>query len=200
MSVAREKKELRLTAKAQRRGQAQAAVAAGAAEKLADNFSQAGLDTPLNPSGAIAGYWPMSDEIDVRPLMARLFDAGQTVALPVVVAPEAPLIFRRWQPDMALDAGGFGTFHPPGDPLGINEPEIIPDLLLIPLLAFDTQGFRLGWGGGFYDRTLAGLRAASPVIAVGVAYYGQQIDAVPHTPEDEVLDWIITDEDVLEIR
>ena len=117
------------------------------------------------------------------------------VALPVVVAPETPLAFRRWQPDMALDGGGFGTFHPPNT----NSPEVIPDLLLIPLLAFDTQGFRLGWGGGFYDRTLADLRATAPVIAVGVGYHGQRVDDVPHTPEDEILDWIITDEDILEI-
>jgi 5-formyltetrahydrofolate cyclo-ligase len=85
-----------------------------------------------------------------------------------------------------------------------------PHILLVPLLAFDDQGFRLGWGGGFYDRTLAelrapGLRAArlgstNPVVAVGVGYHGQRVDHVPHTPEDEPMDWIITDEGILETR
>ncbi|MDA1089770.1 MAG: 5-formyltetrahydrofolate cyclo-ligase [Proteobacteria bacterium] len=192
MSVDNEKNERRLLAKGNRAGFAHKA-RVGAAAKLADNFFQSGPGS-ADPSLVVAGYWPMADEIDVRPLMTRLFEAGWTVALPVVVAPKTPLIFRRWQPDMVLDAAGFGTHHPKP-----KEPEISPQLLLVPLLAFDDEGFRLGWGGGFYDRTLARLRAAGPVVAVGVAYHGQRVDHVPHTPADEAMDWIITDEDILEI-
>lgn len=191
MSVDNQKKELRLIAKGNRPGLALEA-GPGAAEKLAANFFQSALGS-AERSLAVAGYWPMADEIDIRPLMTKLFEDGRTVVLPVVRAPAAALIFRRWQPRMALDAGGFGTRHP-----GPGEPEITPAIMLVPLLAFDDKGFRLGWGGGFYDRTLAGLRAAGPVVAVGVAYHGQRVDQVPHAPEDELLDWIITDEDILE--
>ena len=193
MSVDNEKKELRLTAKGKRLGLAQEA-GPGAAEKLIANFFKfietAGQDMSLS----VAGYWPMAHEIDVRPLMFRLFEDRRTVLLPVVVAPGEPLVFRRWQPEMALDAGGFGTRHP-----GPEEPEIVPDILLVPLLAFDENGFRLGWGGGFYDRTLAQLRTEGQVVAVGAAYHGQRVDQVPHTPEDELLDWVITNEEILEI-
>ena len=192
MSVDSEKIEMRQFAKGNRTGFAQAA-GAGAAERLADNYFQSAPGS-TDSSMAVAGYWPLADEIDVRPLMIRVFEASRPVALPVVIAPAAPLIFRRWQPDMVLDAGVFGTRHPRP-----QEPEIPPQTLLVPLLAFDDQGFRLGWGGGFYDRTLADLRAARPVIAIGVAYQGQRVGHVPHTPEDEPMDWIITDEAILEI-
>ncbi len=201
MSVDIEKKELRLAAKGNRLGLAREA-GPEAAEKLAANFFQSapglaeGSSGPGSPeqSPAVAGYWPMADEIDVRPLMTGLFEDGWTVALPVVVAKEEPLVFRRWQPGMALEAGRFGTCHP-----GPGAPEIVPDILLVPLLAFDDKGFRLGWGGGFYDRTLSRLRAAADVTAVGIAYQGQKVDSVPHSSNDEPLDWIVTDEGILEI-
>ncbi len=136
----------------------------------------------------------MTDEIDVRPLLAALHDQGRTLVLPVVAGSGKPLIFRRWQPQMALQVGIFSTRHP-----GAEAAEEIPGLLLVPLLAFDGRGARLGWGGGFYDRTLAHLRAAGPVIAVGVAYHGQRVERVPQSPDDQLLDWIVTDQDVFEI-
>jgi 5-formyltetrahydrofolate cyclo-ligase len=207
MSVDNEKNELRQIAKGNRTRLVKEA-GAGSAQKLADNYFQLApfsVAGTADPSLAVAGYWPMAEEIDVRPLMTGVYETGRPVALPVVIAPAAPLIFRRWQPEMVLDAGVFGTSHP-----GPQEPEMTPHILLVPLLAFDDQGFRLGWGGGFYDRTLAelrapGLRAArlgstSPVVAVGVGYHGQRVDHVPHTPEDEPMDWIITDEGILETR
>ncbi len=168
-----------------------------AAENLAGNFFK--LIKVIKAAGqgvapAVAGYWPMADEIDVRALMSRLFEDGGTVALPVVVAKEEPLVFRRWQPGMALEAGGFGTRHP-----GPEAPEMVPDILLVPLLAFDGRGYRLGWGGGFYDRTLSRLRAAGNVNAVGIAYQGQKVDSVPHSSHDEPLDRVVTDEEILEI-
>ena len=93
-----------------------------------------------------------------------------------------------------MQDGIFSTRHP-----GAEAEEEVPGLLLVPLLAFDGRGARLGWGGGFYDRTLAHLRAAGSVIAVGVAYHGQRVERVPRSPEDQPLDWIVTDEDVFEI-
>ena len=193
MAAEDEKQELRRTARESRR----AAHAAGgdAAERLAANFHRArpGFGEQ-EPSAAIAGYWPMADEIDVRPLLAELHDRGLTIVLPVVVGSGKALIFRRWQPEMVLQVGTFSTHHP-----GAEAPEEAPGLLLVPLLAFDGRGARLGWGGGFYDRTLAHLRAAGPVIAVGVAYHGQRVERVPQSPEDQPLDWIVTDEDVFEI-
>ena len=136
----------------------------------------------------------MADEIDVRPLIAQLHEDGQGVALPVVVGSQEPLIFRTWEPGLALDDGGFGTSHP-----SPKQAEVRPGILLVPLLAFDAQGQRLGWGGGFYDRTIAKLRAQGPVITVGVAYQAQQVDSVPHMETDEPLDWMVTDQGVLEI-
>ena len=192
MSLNDEKQELRQAAKVKRH--AAAGAAGPAAAKMAANYFLAAPRFGPPETSAISGYWPIADELDVRPLLERLDRQGRTLALPVVVAKGEPLIFRRWQPDMVLDAGVFGTRHPRP-----QEPEIPPQTLLVPLLAFDDQGFRLGWGGGFYDRTLADLRAVRPVIAIGVAYHGQRVGHVPHTPEDEPMDWIITDEAILEI-
>jgi 5-formyltetrahydrofolate cyclo-ligase len=195
MSVDEEKQQLRRIAKEGRGGWADAA-GEGAARRLKENFLRAAEAFSPRPaaSDAIAGYWPMADEIDVRGLITRLFEDGHAVALPVVVGNAKPLIFRRWHPGLVLAAGDFGTHHP-----GPDEAQVTPAILLVPLLAFDAQGHRLGWGGGFYDRTLARLRAQGPVTAVGVAYQSQLVDSVPHSANDEPLDWMITDMVVLEI-
>ena len=144
----------------------------------------------------------MGEEIDVRPLLLHLHGAGHPICLPVTGPRGTMLRFRRWEPDMILASGVFGTREPPGD-----APELVPDLLLVPLLAFDAAGWRLGYGGGYYDRTLAALRAESRAegrpkggaVAVGVAYAGQRVDAVPHGPHDERLDWIVTEEAALRV-
>ena len=195
MSVDEEKHELRRIAKEGRSGWARTA-GEGAAERLKENFLRTARGFPSRPgsSDIIAGFWPMADEIDVRPLIAQLHEDGQWVALPVVVGSQEPLIFRTWEPGLALDDGGFGTSHP-----SPKQAEVRPRILLVPLLAFDAQGQRLGWGGGFYDRTIAKLRAQGPVITVGVAYQAQQVDSVPHMETDEPLDWMVTDQGVLEI-
>ena len=143
MSLEDEKQELRRIAKEKRASLARQG-GKNAAQNLADNFSKFIKTGGQDISLSVAGYWPVADEIDVRPLMSRLFEDGWKGALPVVVAPEEPLVFRRWQPGMVLEAGGFRTRHP-----GPEAPEIVPDILLVPLLAFDDRGFRLGWGGGF---------------------------------------------------
>jgi 5-formyltetrahydrofolate cyclo-ligase len=146
-------------------------------------------------AGVVSGYWPLAGEIDVRPLMTRLVDLGFEGALPVVTAPGRPLDFRRWRPGQALIEGPFGTRHPePG------EPSLRPDIVLAPLLAFDDLGRRLGWGGGYYDRTFEALRRRGPVLAVGIAFAAQRVDTVPHAPHDRRMDWIVTEESWMKAR
>jgi 5-formyltetrahydrofolate cyclo-ligase len=140
------------------------------------------------PPGVVAGYWPMKSEADPRPLMAALSSLGHPLALPCVEKRAAPLLFRCWKEGDPLGRGAYGT----SEPLPAAAP-VIPSVLLVPLLAFDAQGFRLGYGGGYYDRTLAVLRAARPVTAIGIAYAGQEIPAVPHEAHDLRLDAILTE-------
>lgn len=193
MSIEDDKARLRETAKA-RRKQAVADAGPEGPARFAERVIAVLGDLGIGAGSVGAGYWAMANELDVTPLMERLHgEFGVTCALPVVVGNERPLVFRRWTPGMALEAGGFGTHHPPAD-----APEVRPDVLFVPMLAFDTQGYRLGWGGGFYDRTLETLRAdGRPVIAVGCAYAGQQMDNVAHDAHDQPLDWIATDRGVI---
>ena len=160
-----------------------------AAIRLADRFPG---PIDLAPQWVVAGFLPINDEIDILPLLRRLSAAGHDLVLPVVVGRGAPLIFRRWRDGDALEAGPLGTRHPAD-----SAPALDPDVLLVPLLAFDRQGYRLGYGGGYYDRTLADLRGRRPVLAVGVGYNQQEVPAVPHGPQDEKLDWIVTDQAVI---
>lgn len=141
---------------------------------------------PPTPGAVIAGYWPIGDELDLRPLLAALAATGAQVALPVVVERRAPLDFRLWRADDALEPGAHGTWHPP-----LSAPAVVPTLLLVPLLAFDDDGWRLGYGGGYYDRTLAALKPG--IIAVGVGYAAQRVEKLPHDERDQRLDWILTE-------
>jgi len=168
------------------RDAAHAAMGATAADALV----RQGVDTlaALRPR-VVAGFCSIRSEIDVRPLMLALAaTTGAQLAMPVVIARGQPLLFRRWRAEMVLTAGPFGTAHPPE-----SEPALVPDLVLVPLLAFDHRRHRLGYGAGFYDRTLAALRTAGPVAAVGIAYGAQQVDAVPIGDHDERLDLILTE-------
>ncbi|MDO5704707.1 MAG: 5-formyltetrahydrofolate cyclo-ligase [Paracoccus sp. (in: a-proteobacteria)] len=134
----------------------------------------------------LAGYWPMRGEADPLPAMAA---HDGPCCLPVVPGRDVPLIFRAWKPGGPLDAGPLGTRHPPE-----SAPVLTPQVLIVPLAAFDAAGHRIGYGGGYYDRTLAGLRAAGPVTAIGFAFSGQQIARVPIGPFDQPLDLIVTDQ------
>ncbi len=140
------------------------------------------------PGRIVAGYMPVRHEIDVRPLMDKIAESGRTLVLPVVKERDAPLVFREWAPGEPLEDGAFGVPIPLPD-----RPERLPEILLVPLAAFDREGFRLGYGGGYYDRTLAALRAGGDVTAIGVAYSGQEMDRVPREETDQPLDWIVTD-------
>ena len=136
---------------------------------------------------ALAGYMPMRTEIDPLPAMAG---HRGPVGVPVIMARAAPLRFRVWRPDCVMIAGDFGALIPAeGD-------WIEPAVLIVPLLAFDARGYRLGYGGGFYDRTLAALRARGPVTAVGFAFAAQEVDTVAIDDFDQRLDVVVTERDV----
>lgn len=142
----------------------------------------------MRPANVFAGYMPIGSEIDCVPLMRRLTESDVALCLPVVAGPDAPLIFRRWSPDDRLVTGSFGI----SEPLG-TAAQVAPQVVLVPMLAFDRVGNRLGYGGGYYDRTLKQLRANGDVIAIGVAFAGQLRDKVPVSDADQPLDWILTE-------
>ncbi len=143
----------------------------------------------LHPSGKrIAGYWPIACELDPRPSLEAVINAGGTAALPVVAGQGQVLLFRQWNPGDPLDPGPFGTAHPTS-----RATAVAPDVLLLPLIAYDQTGHRLGYGAGYYDRTVQALRAQRQIIAIGLAYDEQEIDAVPIGSHDQRLDAIMTD-------
>lgn len=135
----------------------------------------------------VSGYHPMGSELDCLPLMSALAETA-TTCLPVVAGTQKPLNFRVWRPGEPLEPAGFGTQVPAAEASGIT-----PSVLLVPLLAFDARGYRLGYGGGFYDRTLAQLGTAK-VLAVGLAFGGQQVEEVPTGRFDLPLDAVVTED------
>ncbi|MGI8840817.1 MAG: 5-formyltetrahydrofolate cyclo-ligase [Caulobacteraceae bacterium] len=148
----------------------------------------------LPPFRVVAGYHPLGSEIDPRPLLARLALAGAAIALPAAAGREGPLIFRAAGSPAAFVPDALGILAPPP-----AAPALIPDLIVAPLLAFDRAGGRLGQGGGLYDRAIAALRAAGPLFVIGLAFAGQEVDAVPREPHDEALDAILTEKGYIEV-
>jgi 5-formyltetrahydrofolate cyclo-ligase len=147
-----------------------------------------GLDFLKVPLGTIvSGFAAIRDEINPADLMLWLHAEGLRLALPVMIGKEKPLLMRAWTPGDAMEAAQWGIAEPLED-----KPEVEPDVVLVPLLAFDARGYRLGYGGGYYDRTLAKLRAKKPVTAIGIAYDEQKVDAVPFDSYDQRLDWVLT--------
>ena len=184
-----EKTECRRQAAARRKRAHDAAHDAGAA--LRDTFLAAGF---LHPGDIVSGYAPIRSEIDVMPLMTELAARGHRLCLPVIAGPGRPLVFREWMPGCQMTEGPFGARVP------ARGERLEPTLLLVPLLAFDGRGYRLGYGGGFYDRTLERLRAAGDVRAVGIAYAAQRMEAVPIEPTDQRLDAVVTEAGVIETQ
>mgnify|MGYP001469347594 CR=1 FL=1 len=141
------------------------------------------------PAGTVVSvYYPIRDELDTEPLVASLIEEGTTVALPVVEKKKAPLTFRAYKPGDELTPGPYGELAPVA-----GAPAVTPTILVIPLLAFTRTGGRLGYGGGYYDRTLASLRKSGAPLAVGYAFGAQEVDALPLSPLDQPLDWIVTE-------
>jgi 5-formyltetrahydrofolate cyclo-ligase len=153
------------------------------------------LPISVTPGQVIAGYAPIRSEIDPLPLMRVLVKQGGRLALPVVIARDQPLVFRSWSPDIPLVQGAFGIGEP-----SVDAPVLDPDIVLVPLAGFDRAGHRIGYGAGFYDRTLQRLRVTKPIVVVGLAFSVQEVDHVPALPHDMRLDYIATERETIEIR
>lgn len=160
-------------------------------DQILNNAIQLGLSLPYH----VSAFLPIGSEIDTLPTMRALTDLGHVTGLPVVTAKAQPLKFRKWFVGEELVPGAFGTSVPLS-----SEPEIIPEVLLVPLLSFDAHGYRLGYGGGFYDRTIEKLEQDAPITTVGVAFSAQQVDTVPRGPHDRALQWIATEKQVIRTK
>jgi len=161
----------------------------------AEAIAKRGLPIAIKAGAVVAGYSPIRCEIDPVPLMRALAAQGARLALPAVMARGKSLAFRAWSPGDRLTLG----------PLGILEPspaaaELVPDIMLVPLAAFDRAGHRIGYGAGHYDFTLAHLRKAKATIAIGVAFAVQEIKAVPMQPHDVALDYVLTEKHAFDFR
>jgi 5-formyltetrahydrofolate cyclo-ligase len=185
-SAALDQEKRQARTEAQRiRDTARKSVGESAALALAENAL--GFFAGTEP-GVVSGFHPHMSEISVLPLLARLVSMGWTTCLPVVTGKGQPLVFRAWEPGDPLVRGLWDIKVPAAE-----AEEVVPGTLLVPMLAFDRQGHRLGYGGGFYDRTLEILRKTKPVTAIGVAYAAQEMDRVPHGAHDAVLDAILSE-------
>ncbi|QJE73346.1 5-formyltetrahydrofolate cyclo-ligase [Aerophototrophica crusticola] len=166
----------------------------GAGEAVAKLVLESFADR-LAPELIVSAYWPRGDELDTRPILRALAARGIRTCLPVVAGRGWPLLFKLWRDGHPLVPGGFGVMEPMAE-----APVVRPDLLLVPLLAWDRQGYRLGYGAGYYDRTLEALRLEGPpVVAAGIGYAAQELPAVPRDGYDQRLDWIVTEQAAVRI-
>jgi 5-formyltetrahydrofolate cyclo-ligase len=149
----------------------------------------------IKPGMIVSGFSPIRTEINPLPLLRRLEAAGAKLALPVVVGRGKPLVMRSYAFGDPLDAGVWGIREPKAD-----APEVNPDILIVPLAAFDRSGNRIGHGAGYYDMTINRLRSLKPVIAIGIAYAVQEVAEVPVTPRDARLDLVLTERDVIDFH
>jgi len=151
---------------------------------------------PIPVEGKIvSGFMPLKTEINPLPLMRKLSGAGARLALPAIAGRGKPLIMRAFAFGDELASGQWGIREPKPE-----AGEVAPDIMLVPLLAFDRIGHRIGYGAGYYDMTIAKLRAAKPVIAVGIAFAAQEVEQVPVTQRDARLDLVLTERDVIDLR
>lgn len=187
VSIESRKAELRREAIA-RRDALPAAERAAAAAAIAARP----LPVAVSPGAIVSGFSPLKSEINPVPLMRAFAAAGARLALPVVAGKGRPLTMRSWNFGEPLDSGVWGIREPKPE-----APEVFPDILIVPLLAFDRAGHRIGYGAGYYDMTIARLRGMKPVIAIGIAYAAQEIAAVPATPRDSPLDLVLTERETI---
>jgi len=167
------------------------------AERMAaaQAIAEQGLPVEVGPGVIVSGFSPLKSEISPLPLLRRLADAGASLALPVVVGRGHPLVMRAWSFGAPLVAGVWGIREPPS-----AAPELYPDILIVPLLAFDRCGHRIGYGAGYYDMTISRLRAMKPVTAIGIAFAVQEIAVVPATSRDARLDLVLTEHGAIDFR
>jgi 5-formyltetrahydrofolate cyclo-ligase len=150
---------------------------------------------PVPQGAVVSGYSPMKSEFNPVPLMRKLAEAGAQLALPVVAGRGKPLIMRAWSFGEELGSGVWGIREPKAD-----APEVFPDILLVPLAAFDRRGHRIGYGAGYYDMTITRIRAMKAALAIGVAFAAQEIEKVPATSFDARLDLVLTEREVIDLR
>ncbi len=154
------------------------------------------LPVEVTPGMIVSGYSPLQSEINPIPLMHKFADAGAQLALPVVVGKGKPLIMRAYAFGQTLDKGVWGIREPKSE-----APEVYPDIMIVPLAAFDRKGHRIGYGAGYYDMTIHRARVLnSSVIAIGLAYHAQHVAVVPITPRDARLDYVLTEREVIDCR
>ena len=182
--------ELRKTAFARRD-----ALPATERQAAAETIAARPFPVPVVPGVIVSGFSPLKTEINPLPLMRKLAAAGAKLALPVVQGRGKPLLMRAFAFGDALASGQWGIREPKADAA-----EVAPDILLVPLLAFDRNGQRIGYGAGYYDMTIAKFRAMKRVVAVGIAYAAQEIAQVPVSERDARLDLVLTERDVIDFR
>jgi 5-formyltetrahydrofolate cyclo-ligase len=171
------------------------ALPAAARVQAAETIAARAFPVTVAPGATAAGFMPMKSEINPLPLMRKLEGAGARLALPVVAGRGQPLIMRAWGFGEPLLDGVWGIRQPQP-----TAPAVAPEILIVPLLAFDRTGQRIGYGAGYYDMTIAALRAERGVIAIGLAFAAQEIAAVPVTPGDVPLDLVLTEREVIDFR
>jgi 5-formyltetrahydrofolate cyclo-ligase len=190
MSATPSKGDLRIAALARRDALSDEQRAA-ASEAIAKR----GLPIAIKAGAIVAGYSPIRSEIDPAPLMRALAAQGVQLALPAITARGKSLTFRAWSPNDRLMLGSLGIPEP--SPAAA---ELVPDILLVPLAAFDRAGHRIGYGAGHYDVTLAHLRKVKAITAIGIAFAAQEIKAVPMQPHDVALDYVLTEKHAFDFR
>jgi len=168
-----------------------AAVRAAAAESIAVRP----FPLKFERGSVVSGFSPMKSEINPVPLMRKLADAGARLALPVIAGRGKPLIMRAWRFGEPLASGQWGIREPLPEAA-----EVAPDILIVPLAAFDRAGHRIGYGAGYFDMTINALRAKKPVTAVGIAFAIQEISSVPATERDARLDLVLTERETIDFR
>jgi 5-formyltetrahydrofolate cyclo-ligase len=188
--IAERKAELRKQSRARRE-----ALPVMEQSAAAQTIAARGLPIPIPAGAVVSGYSPLKFEISPLPLMRRAADAGAQLALPVVQGRGSPLIMRAWSFGEALGSGVWGIREPKPE-----APEVFPDILIVPILAFDRAGYRLGYGAGYYDMTITRLRAMKPITAIGIAFTAQEITEVPKTPRDARLDLVLTEREIIDLR
>jgi 5-formyltetrahydrofolate cyclo-ligase len=174
-----------------RRDAIPAAVRAAAVEAV----TQRRFPVAVRPGMIVSGYSPLKSEFNPVPLMRKLADAGASLALPVTPKRGNPLIMRAWTFGDELASGVWGIREPKPE-----APEVFPDIMLVPLAAFDRAGDRVGYGAGYYDMTIARIRAMKPVMAIGLAFAAQEVGKVPATSFDQRLDLVLTEDETIDFR
>jgi 5-formyltetrahydrofolate cyclo-ligase len=171
------------------------ALPAAERQAAAETIAARPFPVAVKPGVIVSGFMPMKTEINPVPLLRKLSDAGAQLALPAIAGRGKALIMRAWSFDAPLKSGQWGIREPMPE-----APEVAPDIVIVPLAAFDRAGHRIGYGAGYYDMTINALRAKKKVIAIGIAFAAQEISRVPATERDARLDLVLTEREAIDFR